>query len=256
MHTLRTAIAAAICSAALMVQPVQAQNRVLAFSLTGGAAVAPSYFGSDSYRVSPNGSFGFNSLQLGPIRLGDPDGPRHFAMGTGLRGAFRYIPRRSGTNELAGLNDVRTSLELGLGLQHTAEFWQVYGDLRYGVLGHRAFAGEIGANALYRGQNGLILHGGPRAEFGNARFARTYFGVTPAESAASGLAAYRPGGGVHAIGVELGAYHPLSANWGITGSVRFDRLRGDTGDSPIVRQGNRNQVTARIGLTRHFDLRF
>lgn len=256
MYLFRSAIAATAFAAALMGQPAQAQDRAFAFSLTGGAGVTPTYFGSRDYRVAPTGSFSFTGLTFGNTRFGDPDGPRHFAQGTGLRGAFRYIPGRDGINELAGLEDVEASLELGLGLQHTAEFWQVYGDLRYGVLGHRAFAGEIGANALFRGQGGLIVHAGPRAEFGSARFARTYFGITAAEAAASDLAAFTPRGGVHSVGFEVGAYHPLSDDWGVTGSVRYDRLRGDAAASPIVRHGSRNQLRASIGLTRHFNLRF
>jgi len=256
MHLLRTAVAATICTAALLGQPAQAQDRAFAFSLTGGAGIAPRYFGSDDYRVAPTGSVSFTGLNFGSLRLGDPDGPRHFAQGTGVRGAFRYIARRDGTHELAGLDDVKASLELGLGLQHTAEYWQVFGDLRYGVIGHRAFAGDIGANALFRGQGGLILHAGPRAEFGSARFARTYFGVSAAEAAASGLGAYTPGSGVHSVGFEIGAYQPLSADWGVTGAVRYDRLRGDAAASPIVQQGSRNQLRASIGLTRHFNFRF
>jgi len=256
MRLFRSAIAATVCSAALLGQPAMAQDRLFSFSLTGGANVAPSYFGADSYRVSPGGSFGFTGLRFGNVQLGDPVGPRQFAPGTGIRGAFRYIPKREGKAELAGLDDVKAALELGLGLQHTWEFWQVYGELRHGVIGHRALAGEIGVNALYRGESGLVVHAGPRAEFGNSRFTRTYFGVTAAEEARSGLGAYRPGGGIYSVGFEVGAYQPLSADWGITGSVRFDRLRGDAAASPVVRQGSRNQFTARAGLTRHFNLRF
>ena len=256
MHLFRSTFAATICAVALLGQPAMAQDRALSFSLTGGASVAPKYFGSDSHRVTPSGSLGFSGLRFGRVQLGDPDDQRQFAPGTGLRGAFRYIPEREGKNELAGLNDVKTSVELGLGLQHTSEHWQVFGDLRYGVIGHRAFAGEIGANALYRAEGGLVLNSGPRVEFGSSRFTRTYFGVTPAESAQSGLSAHRPSGGVHSVGLEVGAYQPLSNNWGITGSVRYDRLRGDAAASPIVRQGNRNQLTATIGLTRHFNLRW
>ena len=256
MRLFRSAFAATICAAALLGEPAMAQDRAFSFSLTGGARIAPSYFGADTYRVAPSGSFGFTGLRLGAVQLGDPGGPGQFAQGMGVRGALRYIPRREGEDELAGLNDVRTSLELGLGLQHTSQFWQVYGDLRYGVIGHRAFAGELGVNALYRGDSGLILHAGPRAEIGDSRFARTYFGITAAEAAQSAFSAYTPSGGVHSLGFEVGAYQPLSPDWGITGSVRYDRLRGDAAASPIVQQGSRNQMTARIGLTRNFNLRW
>lgn len=249
-----------IASGALasLAAPVLAQERALAFSLTGGVSLAPEYFGADSTRIGPGGGFGFGGVRLGRVALGDPDAPRLFAPGTGLRGSFRYIPRRAGKNELAGLEDVKASLELGLGLHHTAESWQVFADLRYGAIGHKGIAGELGANAIYRGSGGLVLHGGPRASFGNARFARSYFGITAAEAAVAPNfpAAYRPSGGMHALGLEVGAYQPLNDHWGVSATLRYDRLRGDAARAPIVQQGSRDQFSASIGLTRHFNFRF
>lgn len=238
--------------------PAQAQDRALSFSLTGGAQVAPKYFGSDSYSVGPSVSFASGGLRFGGFELGNTDGPVLFAPGTGIRGAFRYIAKRSGKDELDGLNDVKASVEAGIGLHHTTEFWQVYADLRYGIIGHKALAGKLGANLIYRGDSGLVLHAGPRAEFGDSRFARTYFGITAAEAAASAanLTEHNPSGGFHSIGLEAGAYQPLNDDWGITGTLRYDRLRGDAARSPIVQQGSRNQISAQIGLTRHFNLRF
>lgn len=248
----------ALCLLGLSVSPVAAQDRVLSFSVTGGAQVAPRYFGSNDLRIGPSGAVGFQGLRFGSVQLGDPDGPKLFAPGTELRGAFRFIPKREGARELQGMDDVKASFEVGLRAQHAAENWQVFTDLRYGVIGHKAIAGEVGANLIYRGANGFVLHGGPRAEFGNSRFARSYFGVTAAEANATGpnLTQFTPSGGFHSIGLELGAYQPLSDDWGVTGSLRFDRLRGGAAASPIVQQGRRDQVSAQIGLTRHFNLRF
>lgn len=243
---------AAFASAA----PAVAQDAALAFSLTGGARVAPSYFGASGTSTTPAFGFGFGGLRFGGVELGDPDAPMLFAPGAGLRGAFRYIPERVGRNELAGLNDVDAALELGLGLHYTADLWQVYADLRYGAIGHKGLTAEAGANLIYRADSGLVLHGGPRAEFGSSRFTNSYFGVTGAESLASGLGAFSASGGVYSVGLELGAYQPLGDTWGITGLLRYDRLRGDAAQSPITQQGSRDQISAEIGLTRHFNLRF
>lgn len=236
--------------------PLAAQTNVLDFSLTGGARIAPSYFGSSNSKVSPAFNFGFTRFRFGDFEFGEADGPIQFTPGAGLRGAFRYIPKREGKNELAGMNDVNAALEVGLGAQYTTQTWQVYTDLRYGVIGHKGVAGEVGANLIYRAQSGLVLNAGPRAEFGNSRFTNTYFGVTNAESLASGLGAFNASGGIYSLGFEVGAYQPLNADWGITGTVRYDRLRGDAAHSPITLQGSRDQVSAEIGLTRHFNLRF
>lgn len=258
MSIIRATTLATILGLGALALPAQAQDRALSFSLTGGAQVAPKYFGSDSYSVGPSVSFASGGLRFGGFELGNTDGPVLFAPGTGIRGSFRYIAKRSGKDELDGLEDVKASVEAGIGLHHTTEFWQVYADLRYGVIGHKALAGKVGANLIYRGDSGLVLHAGPRAEFGDSRFARTYFGITAAEDNASApnLTEYTPSGGFHSIGLEAGAYQPLNDDWGITGTLRYDRLRGDAARSPIVQQGSRNQISAQIGLTRHFNLRF
>lgn len=262
MSNIRAATLATTLALGALALPAQAQDRALSFSLTGGAQVSPKYFGSDSYGVGPSVGFSFGGLRFGSVELGNVDGPTHFAPGAGVRGAFRYVAKRSGKDELAGLNDVKASVELGLGAHYTEEFWQVFGDIRYGVIGHKAIAGEVGANLIYRGDSGLVLHAGPRAEFGNSRFARTYFGITAAEAAAATLAGnanlteHPLSGGLHSVGLEAGAYQPLNDDWGITGTLRYDRLRGDAARSPIVQQGSRNQISAQIGLTRHFNLRF
>ncbi|TVP71179.1 MAG: MipA/OmpV family protein [Rhodobacteraceae bacterium] len=252
---------AAAVSCGVLALPAFAQERGLSFSITGGAGVAPDYFGSDSVSVGPAGSFGFGGLRFGALALGTLDTPEQFAPGFGPYGAFRFIGKRDGKDELEGMDDVKASVEIGAGLQYTEDFWQVFGELRYGAIGHNAVAGELGANVIFRGESGLVLNAGPRAEFGNRRFNRTYFGVSEAEATASqdaggSLTAFSPSAGFYSVGVEAGAYQPLSADWGLSGSVRFDRLRGDAADSPIVQQGSRNQISAEIGLTRHFNLRF
>jgi outer membrane protein len=256
MRQMRSTIAAIAGAVALLGQPAMAQDRAFAFSLTGGMSVSPSYFGSDSLSLSPYGRFGFHGLRLGGMGVGDADSTDLFAPGTGVAGALRFIGKRHGRDELAGLDDISAALELGLRLHHTTRSWQVYGELRHGVVGHGAFVGEVGANAIFRSQGGLVVHAGPRADYGDSRFMRTYFGVTPAEAARSGLAAYRPGGGLQSVGLEIGAYQPLNAEWGITGSVRYDRLQRGAAASPIVQQGSRDQFSATIGLTRHFNFRF
>jgi outer membrane scaffolding protein for murein synthesis (MipA/OmpV family) len=255
LHTSRLGlvVTALVCAA-----PAAAQDSALSFSLTGGARVAPDYFGASGHSLAPAIGFGFQGLRFGGLQLGDPDAPRVFAPGAGLRGAFRFIGEREGVNELTGLRDVDAALELGIGAHYTADMWQVFADLRYGVVGHKGFTGEVGANAIYRAPSGLVLNAGPRAEFGSGRFTNTYFGITPAEAAGSAgrFTSYTASGGVYSVGFEMGAYQPLGDDWGLTGTLRYDRLRGDAARSPIVTQGSRDQISAEIGLTRHFNLRF
>jgi len=237
-----------------MALPAQAGQRGLAFAVTGGVSYSPSYFGSDSSEFGPTGRFSFHGLRFGGFDFGERertafDGPVEFEPGFGLRGALRYIPER---DAIFGIDSVNQSLELGAGLHFTETNWQVYTDLRYGAIGHEGIAGEAGANLFYRGEDGLVLHAGPRVAFGNSRFNQTYFGVPDGAD----LPAYNAGSGIISAGVEIGAYQALSNDWAVTGALRYDRLRGDAGNSPIVREGQRGQFGAEIGLQRHFNLRF
>lgn len=252
-----------VCALALtLAVPAQAQSNGLSFNLTGGAQALPSYLGSSEQRIAPWVAFGFQGLSFGALELGELDAQYPFAPGAGLRGAFRVLGARDATGNLAGLESIRTGIELGLGAHYTTTDWQVYGELRHGLRGHRGITGDLGANVFLRPAEGLTLHAGPRASFGNARFTRTYFGITAPEAAAAfaagntGLTAYTPSGGLYSLGFEIGGYQAIGRDWGVSANIRYDQLRGDAGASPIVGQGQRGQVTAQFGLTRHFNLRF
>jgi outer membrane scaffolding protein for murein synthesis (MipA/OmpV family) len=95
---------------------------------------------------------------------------------------------------------------------------------------------------------------GPRIDLVGQDYARTWFGVTPAEAAASGgkLAAFAPDGGLASAG--------LAASWGWALNDRamlqveagWDRRLGEIADSPLVRKGSRDAVSLSTGVTWRF----
>ncbi|MGY6632721.1 MAG: MipA/OmpV family protein [Alkalilacustris sp.] len=250
---------AVLASIALLAGPALAQDRLAAtFELGVGARVAPDYPGADSYRVGPTGIFGFRALSLpGGIDVGSPDA-RPLDTGFGVSGSARYLaPRGPGRHpDLAGLDRVSSALEVGLSMRHVTDTWRVFADLRYGVVGHKSWVGDLGADAILRLGPQWTVNAGPRASFGDSRFKRTYFGVTPAEAAASGFGAFRPSGGLVSVGAAIEVRHDITPDWAIIGTVSYDRLRSDAGRSPITAQGSRDQWGARLLVTRRFNLRF
>ncbi|SPH17077.1 hypothetical protein DEA8626_00591 [Defluviimonas aquaemixtae] len=248
-----TIAAAFVCAAphSALAEP----DMVLTFGL--GAQVAPGYFGSDDYEVGPGFAFRVNYLRLGGRRFGSPD-PYHEPEGLGLRGSFRYVADRTAGEypELAGLNDVDDALELGIGLGWEQPIYRVFGDVRYGVIGHEAFVGEIGADVKFRPSDRLLVTFGPRAQFGSDDYAATYFGVTPAESLASGLPTYSASGGMVSAGLELGLRYRLNENWGVEGALTWNRLTDDAASSPITGLGSEDQYGAKVVLTRRVSFDF
>jgi outer membrane protein len=243
----------------LVAGDAQAQTAPQAIvDLRGGIAFSPSYLGSDDYELGPEAALRFNYIRLpGWISFGAADG-FGAPLGFGLRGSARYLPsRRPGdAAALDGTDRVDGALELGLGLGYQGEDWRAFGVLRYGVIGHNAFVGEAGADAIFQPSDSLTITAGPRAHWGSDRFMDTYFGVSPDEADNSPLEAFSPSSGLYAVGVEVGARYQFSDRWGVEGAATYDRLIDDAADSPIAQTGSRDQFGLRLGLTRTIRLGF
>jgi MipA family protein len=96
--------------------------------------------------------------------------------------------------------------------------------------------------------------------YANAKYMRTYFGVTPAEATASGLAAFTPGAGIKDVSSGLTIGYQFNKRWGIVANGNYSYLVGDAGKSPIVQgrltgmkgEGSRSQFTGGVGILFRF----
>lgn len=224
-------------------------------TLRAGVQVSPSYLGSDDYELGPDLAARFDYVRFpGGFEYGSSR-TVGFRTGWGIQGSFRYLGERD-KDAIKGLDDIPWSLEAGLGVGYEQRNWRAFADVRYGFVGHNSWVGELGADAISYPIEGLTLTVGPRFQFGTDKFAETYFGVSPSESAASGLDAYDASGGLLATGVEIGARYLFNERWGLEGAISYDRLVNDAADSPVTGTGSPDQYSARIGITRRISLDF
>jgi len=235
--------------------PAPVKSPALVFVLRGGVGVAPAYFGSRKQKVGPDAGF---SLEFARLPMGQSigsDDPNATSYGFAPRGSFRSISERSAKNspELVGLNTVKTSVEIGMGLGYTQRNFEAYADVRYGVIGHNAFVGELGADLIMRPTQDLTVKIGPRVFLGSNKYAATYFGVP---TATANYAAYSAKGGAISAGIELGTTYAINDDWGIDGALRWDKYTGSAKNSPIVTKGRNSGVSLRIGVTRRISLSF
>ncbi|WP_170067106.1 MipA/OmpV family protein [Roseovarius confluentis] len=216
----------------------------LSFSAGIGGIYQPEYFGSDDYEADVTGGFKFGHLKIGRLEFGDPD-PNAVDLGWRPRGSLRVIRERDSSDhvELTGLRDVDFSLEIGGGVGYTAENFQAFADVRYGVVGHESWVGELGADAIFRPSDDWTVTVGPRVLWGADDYTSTYFGVTPAEAGLSAFPAYAPGSGIVSAGIEVGAQYELSQNWYLDGTLAWNRYVGDAADSPIVQDDDSFQLS-------------
>jgi outer membrane protein len=127
--------------------------------------------------------------------------------------------------------------------------------VRYGLGGHDGIVAETGLDLRFRPTDITEFTVGPRASFATGQYMKTYFGVTPTESIQSGLRVYNPGGGIKGAGFEVSGRYEFTPQWALVGMAFYERLIGDAADSPIVKLGDENQLTAKLGLSYKFGLK-
>ncbi|MGF7149214.1 outer membrane scaffolding protein for murein synthesis (MipA/OmpV family) [Sphingomonas zeicaulis] len=101
-------------------------------------------------------------------------------------------------------------------------------------------------------QPDMMLSLDVQTSWANSDYARTYFGITSADAAASGLAAFRPGSGFRDVGAGLTAGYWFDRHFGVIGRAGATYLVGDLADSPITDEGSRWQPTAGLSLSYRF----
>lgn len=222
-----------------------------------GPQLVPSYPGSDKVVVRPfvdvsrargdeefvfeaaDESFGFALLNSGSFSAGP---------------AIGFQGSRTRSDVGADLPKVGFTVEAGGFAQfQLAPSVRLRAEIRRGIGGHEGLIGNVGADYVVRDRDNWLFSVGPRVTLADGRYHRAYFGVRPADAARVGLPAYRPGGGVQAVGVTSGAQYQLTERWGVTGYVRYDRLIDDAARSPVVRAfGSRNQFSGGLAATYTF----
>lgn len=213
----------------------------LQFDLGVGIDSSPEYFGAEDNEIGPK------------FRFSSSNGPKN---GFSVAPSFRFIDERNDdeSSELAGLDDIDASLEVGGRLRYSQERYEAFAAVRYGIVGHESFVGEVGGDVILRPTDAITLRAGPRLLWGDEDFSQTYFGITDAESAASGFDAFSADGGLVSGGLKAEAAYQFDENWGIVGTVQYDRLTEDAADSPLT--ASDDQVTGSIVITRRVTFGF
>lgn len=114
---------------------------------------------------------------------------------------------------------------------------------------HEGFTGTVFARYWTPVSQSVDLGISGNLQYGDENFTNTYFGVTPAGSAASGLPVYNADAGLTSFSIQpMVAFH-LTQNWHIGAGVRYQKLMGDASDSPIVDgRGSTSQVIGGLGV--------
>jgi outer membrane scaffolding protein for murein synthesis (MipA/OmpV family) len=110
--------------------------------------------------------------------------------------------------------------------------------------------GQVSYAAVRRSR--FFLDIDAQTTFGNRKYMQTYFGITPQQSAVSGLAQYRPGAGLRDVGTGITAGYQFNSRWGLISRIGGSYYVGDVKDSPIVRAGSKVQIVGGLGVAFRF----
>jgi len=225
-----------------------------------GAQLRPDYIGADSMSLAP---FGRIDIAHGtdPFKFKAPDYSFGLAVvssgGFSLGPAVNYVGARKNSDVGVPVGRVPATIEAGAFASYQlGDSIYLRAEALKGLGGHEGIAGAVGADRIWRDGDRYVFSVGPRILFSDSRYQRAYFGVTPAAALASGLPAYRPGGGIHGVAAATSISYQFDPRWGLFGYGRYEYLVGDAAKSPIVRElGSRNQLSAGLGLSYTFTMK-
>jgi len=218
--------------ALMAAQPALADDHVV---IGPGVAVVPGYEGSGSYRVLP---IPLVDVKHGRLFVNPVDGAGVNVIDTAafdLGAAINYVVGYRGKDAPAGVGKLSDAAG--------ARMFAVYhhGGVHFEFGGTRSLGGTKGTTAdatlSYTAKiaPAFTLSPSVSSTWANARYDRRYFGITPDQSAQSGLAAYSPGSGFKDVTTGITAKYVLKRRWIVALTAGERGLLGEAADSPIVR---------------------
>ena len=188
-------------------------------------------------RFFAGGDAGADGVGLGVNLVRDPN----WRLGIALAPGFDRARRESDHPSLQGLGDIdratRGILFGGYTWRWLSAQLRLASDISGKDQGTLAF---FDLTARYRASERLTLSAGPGLTWASDDYMMTFFGVTPAQAAASTLPAYDARGGLHAVRFAVGAGYRIDERWNVFARLGTARLVGDAEDSPITRDRTQN----------------
>lgn len=232
------------------------------FRIGAGALFVPEYEGSDEYKVAPapllminyrdivflrGPTLGANAFTWRGQRPGDK-----LQVGPLLR--YQFGRDEDDSDDLRGMGDIDGAVEIGGFITYSIGPFStgltVFRDVSDA---HDGLTAKVSAGHRLPLAPKWMLRSEISATWADENYTKTYFGVTAAQSARSGLRQYQPDGGLKDAGITLDLDYKLTDNWGISGRLGYKRLLGDAADSPLVDdRGAANQFSTGLFLSYRF----
>lgn len=228
-----------------------AMNDVWKVTLGGGIASVPRYEGSATNRLRfvplievDNGHFFAGTSRGIGYNFSDDKNIQY-----GPRLTLAPYRKQNADTRLNGMGDIGYTGELGGFINARFSPWYVTSSIAAGSHGARL---ELGGGYEMQLSSADQLRTGLELNWANNKYMQTYFGVSAAQSAASGgvLNTYNANSGVKDYALKANWIHTYSKEWFSNAGVSFKQLSGSTKNSPLTMRNSMNSVNFVVGY--HF----
>lgn len=233
----------------------QSDSQEPAYGLSGriglNVVAMPTYEGSPNTRTlaGPELTLSYRSRDWGTVDFGQRGLSWSAVEAGGLRFAVvaQFDPGRKdrdtsalnptpGDKRLAGMGNVRSSTEAGVGVGYGPVMLVARQALsERGAKGAQA---DLTVEIPWSLSDRLSLRSALVATWADRDYMQTYFGVTAAQAHATSFSAYTPRSGLRKVEVSVGGEYALAPKWKLQANLAISRLGNVAAKSPLVgRQG-------------------
>ncbi|MBW9051212.1 MipA/OmpV family protein [Rhizobium mesosinicum] len=217
--------------------------------LGAGAIYTPKFEGSKDYKVVPvpliSASFFNDYVHIGPTGL-LVDLYKVDNIKVSAKGGIEFGRDEDDSDHLEGLGDIDTGAVVGGVISYQLGPVELSAGIDKIIGGSDGLTGTFGAEySRFAGK--FIFSTGASVTWADKNYMKSYFGVTPLQSARSGLGVYDAGAGFKRVDLTASVTYLASENWFIRGQAELGILTGDARKSPIVQKEIQPSVMMFVG---------
>jgi len=156
----------------------------------------------------------------------------------------------TGSTRLRGMGTISTAVDAGV-QGHVLVFGvPLFAQVRSALNGEQGTLVILGSYVPIKIGNCFELTVLPTLTWADSTQMQAFYGVTPVQSARSGIQAYDANSGLQSAALEIIGDLTISGGWHAVGSVAFQRLLSDAASSPVVQE--KGQVSGLLGMSYRF----
>ncbi|MDP9008740.1 MAG: MipA/OmpV family protein [Pseudomonadota bacterium] len=223
--------------------------------ILGTAAEAqPVYAGAHAYRVQGGPVINIEYKDIAFVSTGDGIGVNflrgdHYRVGAAI--AFDLGRReRDDYRNLRGMGDISPApvAKVFATYVRSKEFPLIVRvDARQIVGGADGTVGDVGIYLPLPGSSRrFVMFAGPSITLATHRYLQSEFGVTPAQSLASGHRVFDAHAGMEAVGVGFSATRFLTDHWLLNTDLAISKFKGSPNVSPITETSTQREIAVSI----------